>query len=223
MARSGQACGNMVAITLAALPPVISHLLAEFLQTSLLEWAGFITTVINVYLAAKQNIWNWPTGLASVAIYMVVFFKSQLFGDAGLQVYFFATGVYGWYFWLTKKQQAPKPVVNLSFSQQLAVAAGIAAGTGLLGWFLKQYTSSNVPYIDGFCTAISFAAQLLMTRKVLQNWALWVFVDICYIPLYIYKNLYLTSVLYLVLLVLSWQGHVAWQRDYRRQLALKHE
>jgi len=194
------------------------HIVQEFKNTSWLEWIGFITTIACVYLAAKQNIWNWPIGIMSVVTYMVVFFNSQLFGDAGLQIYFLGTSIYGWYFWIKKKEANEKPVTSLTFKQLLWVLLATLVLAGSLGLFLKNYTPTNVPYIDGFCTSISFIAQILMTRKILQNWAFWIFVDICYVPLYLYKNLYLTSILYIVLLVLAYLGHVDWRKEYRKQL-----
>jgi nicotinamide mononucleotide transporter len=184
-------------------------------QTSYLEWVGAATTIACVYLAARQNIWNWLAGIIAVIAYMVVFFQSGLFGDAYLQIYFLGTGVYGWYFWLRKKERQEKPVISLSHKEYLLVLLITLLLSGLLGLYLQHFTSSTVPYIDGFCTSVSFMAQLLMTRKILQNWALWLFVDICYVPLYIYKNLYVTAVLYTILLVLATIGYVDWYKEYK--------
>ena len=196
------------------------HIVYQFKQTTLLEWGGAVTGIYCVYLAAKQNIWNWPVAMISVIAYTVVFFKSQLYGDAGLQIYFLGTSIYGWYFWIKKKEKHEKPVTSLNRREYTLVIIATALGSLLLGLFLKRFTPTNVPYIDGFCTAVSFIAQILMTRKVLQNWALWIFVDICYVPLYLYKGLYVTAILYVVLLVLAWLGHVDWQKEYRKSIAL---
>jgi len=192
------------------------HIAEEIRQTTLLEWIGAVTGIYCVYLAAKQNIWNWPVAIISVIAYTIVFYKSMLYGDAGLQIYFLGTSVYGWYFWIKKKENNEKPVTSLSAKEYILVVIATLILSLLLGLFLKNFTPTNVPYIDGFCTAVSFIAQILMTRKILQNWALWIFVDICYVPLYIYKNLYVTAVLYIILLVLAWLGHVDWQREYRQ-------
>ncbi len=191
------------------------HIAQGIKQTSLLEWVGAITTIACVYLAARQNIWNWLAGIIAVTAYMVIFFESGLFGDAYLQIYFLGTGIYGWYFWLQKKERKEKPVTSLSVKEYLLVILATLILSGLLGLYLHKFTTSTVPYIDGFCTAVSFMAQLLMTRKVLQNWALWVFVDICYVPLYIYKNLYVTAILYIILLVLAAMGYRDWYREYK--------
>jgi nicotinamide mononucleotide transporter len=195
------------------------HIAQEFNQTTPLEWIGAITCIACVYLAAIQSIWNWPVAIISVIAYTIVFYKSMLYGDAGLQVYFLGTSIYGWYFWIKKKERHEKPVTSLSTKEYFLVFAAAAVLSVLLGLFLKHFTPTNVPYIDGFCTAVSFIAQILMTRKVLQNWALWIFVDICYVPLYIYKNLYVTAILYIILLVLAWLGHVDWQKEYRKSVA----
>lgn len=194
------------------------HIAEEIKQTTPLEWIGAVTGIYCVYLAAKQNIWNWPVAIVSVIAYTIVFYKSMLYGDAGLQIYFLGTSVYGWYFWIKKKENNEKPVTSLSAREYILVIIAILALWLLLALFLKKFTHTNVPYIDGLCTAVSLIAQILMTRKVLQNWALWIFVDICYVPLYIYKNLYVTAVLYIIYLVLAWMGHVDWQREYRRDL-----
>ncbi|SDE16512.1 nicotinamide mononucleotide transporter [Mucilaginibacter pineti] len=192
------------------------HIVQEIKQTSSLEWIGAVTGIGCVYLAAKQSIWNWPVGIISVLAYVIVFYESKLFGDAGLQIYFLGTGIYGWYFWLRKKERHEKPVTSLTPRQYIWVIIATLILSGLLGLFLHKFTSTNVPYIDGCCTAISFMAQLLMTRKVLQNWALWIFVDICYVPLYIYKSLYVTAILYVILLVLACLGYIDWRREYNK-------
>jgi nicotinamide mononucleotide transporter len=190
------------------------HIITEIKQTSYLEWIGAFTGIYCVYLAAKQNIWNWPVAIISVLAYVVVFYKSQLYGDAGLQIYFLGTSVYGWYFWIKKKERQEKPVASLTNIAYAWIIFATIVLSLLLGLFLKTFTPTNVPYIDGFCTAISFIAQILMTRKILQNWALWIFVDFCYVPLYIYKNLYVTAILYAILLVLAWLGYVDWRKEY---------
>jgi nicotinamide mononucleotide transporter len=195
------------------------HIAEEFNQTTPLEWIGALTCIACVYLAAIQSIWNWPIAIISVIAYTIVFYKSMLYGDAGLQVYFLGTSIYGWYFWIKKKERNEKPVTSLGTKEYFLVLIATVVLSLLLGLFLKHFTPTNVPYIDGFCTAVSFIAQILMTRKVLQNWALWIFVDICYVPLYLYKNLYVTAILYLILAALAWLGHVDWQKEYRKELA----
>ena len=186
----------------------------QLADTTWLEWLGTISGFACVYLAARENIWNWPVAIISVIAYSILFFEYRLYGDAALQIYFMGTSIYGWYYWLKRKELHEKPVVHLNRKGFAGVfVAGIVL-TLLLGWFLDYYTDTNVPYADGFCTAISFIAQFLMTRKVLQNWILWIVVDVCYVPLYLYKDLMLTAILYTLFLGLAVLGYLQWRRSY---------
>lgn len=194
---------------------LIQQIMQQFAQTSILEWIGTVTGFLCVYLAAKQHILNWPISAISVLIYGYIFYHSKLYGDAVLQVYFLGTAIYGWYYWAKSAREDNKPIVSFNNREMGLTIITIAILTALLGTFLQQMTDSDVPYADGFCTAISFVAQFLMTRKVLQNWLLWIFVDICYIPLYLHKGLFLTAVLYFVFALIAWSGYRDWKTTYR--------
>jgi nicotinamide mononucleotide transporter len=197
--------------------PILEAIAAQFHQTSWLEWVGTITGFACIYLAAKENIWNWPVSIISVVAYAFVFYENKLYGDTGLQLYFLATAFYGWYFWLRKKQVSNQPVESIPAKHWLVIAGGVGILTFLLSFYLKKYTDTDVPYADAFCTAMSFTAQLMMTRKILQNWVLWIVVDICYVPLYFHKHLALTAVLYFVLIILAFIGYLDWKKTYREQ------
>lgn len=182
---------------------------------SWIEWLGTITGFACVYLAARQHIWNWPISMISVISYGVLFFEYKLYGDAALQLYFLFTAIYGWYYWTKRKEEHQKPIVSLSGMETVVIVISIGTLSGLLGLFLDHYTDTNVPYADGFCTAMSFVAQFLMTRKVLQNWILWIIVDICYVPLYLYKSLYLTAILYVLFLWIAVMGYLDWRKTWK--------
>ena len=188
----------------------------QLLATSTIEWFGTITGFLCVYLAAKQNIFNWPVAVLSILAYIFIFYEYKLYGDAVLQIYFLGTCIYGWYYWIKRKEGNQKPIVSLNSSEYFAVIILTGVLSILMGLFLDNYTDTDVPYIDGTCTAISFIAQFLMTRKVLQNWILWIVVDICYVPLYLYKNLALTAVLYTFYLGLATMGYLDWRRTWKQ-------
>lgn len=180
-----------------------------------IEWLGTVTGFGCVYLAARQNIWNWPVSIISVISYGILFFDYQLYGDAVLQLYFLFTAIYGWYYWIKRKEEHKKPIVSLSPRRMAWIGLAVVVLAVLIGLFLDHFTDTNVPYIDGFCTAVSFAAQFMMTRKILQNWLLWIVVDICYVPLYIYKNLMLTAILYLLFLWIAVMGYLEWRKTWK--------
>ncbi len=192
-------------------------MLEQFLQTSAWEWFATITGFLCVYLAARQHILNWPLSILSVSTYAYIFYHSKLYGDMILQFYFISTAIYGWYYWQKQKADQDITLSRLNTRGWSFTLLSIALLTGVLGLFLARYTDSDVPYIDGFCTACSFVAQFLLTRKVVENWILWVFVDLCYIPLYLHKDLMLTSLLYIAFAIIAFRGYITWRRTYSLQ------
>ncbi|MVZ67280.1 nicotinamide riboside transporter PnuC [Sphingobacterium sp. DK4209] len=192
----------------------LSQLYQQFLNTSIIEWFATISGFLCVYLAAKQNIWNWPTSIISVCLYLYIFYHAKLYGDSTLQLYFLGTAIYGWYYWNKRAKTDDKPISSLNSRQLFLTILSILIIATAIGYLLSQYTDTDVPYIDGFCTAVSLVAQFLMTRKVLENWILWVFVDICYVPLYLHKDLVLTAVLYIAFAIIAWNGYRDWRKTY---------
>ncbi|RNL49783.1 nicotinamide riboside transporter PnuC [Pedobacter jejuensis] len=196
----------------------LQFLINQFEHTSWLEWIAVITGFICIYLAAKESIWNWPISLISVTAYGFLFYKEAMYGDMTLQMYFLFTGFYGWYFWLSKKAETQKPITLLNLRGWVISIISIALLSLFLGWFMSKYTNSTVPYTDGFCTSVSFVAQILLTRKILQNWLLWIFVNICYVPLFLYKHLNLSAILYFVLITIALKGYLDWRKKFREQI-----
>jgi len=198
---------------------IIQSLQTWWQGQSLLEVAGVISGLLCVYLAAKNIIWNWPLAIISVVIYIFIFYDSHLFADMGLQVYFLAVNIYGWYFWSKKSPTATKtPVTSIKQREVILSAVAIVVFTFLLGWTLFNHTTASYPYLDSFCTACSIVSQFFMARKVLQNWLLWVFVDAIYVGIYIFKDLHLTAVMYAIYIVIALIGYVDWKREYNKQV-----
>ncbi len=187
-------------------------------QQSLLESAGVVSGILCVWLAAKNNIWNWPIAIISVAIYIVIFLEAKLYADTGLQVYFLGMNIYGWYFWSRKAKDAPRvPVKRISKTELLISLACIALFTALLGFFLFKQTDAAFPFIDSFCTACSLVAQVFLARKVLENWLIWIFVDIIYVGVYLAKDLQLTAGMYALYIYIALSGYLAWRAELKTQ------
>ena len=187
------------------------------------ETFGFVTGVVNVWLLARQNIWNWPVGLANNAAYLLVFAASGLYGDAGLQIVYIVLGVYGWWNWARRSSVTRLPVARTPVTVWTYLAPLTLASFGVLRWFLAQFTDSTVPVWDGFTTALSLAAIYGQSRKYVESWWLWILADVIYIPLYIYKGLWLTSALYLVFLMLCVFGLRQWTRELAASSAMQAE
>ena len=189
-------------------------------EQSLLETIGVITGILCVYLAAKNNIWNWTIAIVSVGIYIVIFLEAKLYADTGLQVYFLAMNIYGWWFWSRKPADAPKvPVKRISKTEILLSLLGIAVFTALIGFFLYHKTDAAFPFIDSFCTACSLVAQIFLARKVVENWLIWIFVDIIYVGVYLAKGLHLTAGMYALYIYIALLGYLAWRKEFNQQKA----
>ncbi|MCL4837623.1 MAG: nicotinamide riboside transporter PnuC [Thermoanaerobaculia bacterium] len=181
-----------------------------------LELLGVLTGVVAVWLTVRQNVWCWPVGLVNVALFAVVFARARLYADAGLQGVYFALCLYGWWAWLHGgRDRGPLAVTRSPRRERLALAVLAVAGAALLGTLLHRGTNASFPYLDSALTAGSLAAQWLQARKRLENWLVWIAVDVVYVGMYVAKELHLTALLYAGFTALA----VAGLREWRRSLA----
>ncbi len=187
--------------------------------TGLLEWFGVFTGILCVWLAAKNNIWNWPIAIISVVIYIFIFFESKLYADMGLQVYFFAMNIYGWYYWSNQKNNPGKERAITKITKQEIFLSFIGVGifTLALGFLLHKNTDASFPFVDSFCTALSLIAQIFLARRVMHNWLIWIFVDIIYVGVYFSKDLYATGLMYILYIGIATMGYLDWRKIYREQ------
>ena len=178
-----------------------------------IELLGFLTGAACVALLVRQNIWNWPIGIANNVLFIVLFFRSGLYADVGLQTFYIAISIYGWWAWLHGgRDHGALTVGRVPVPAAALLALGVAAATSALAWLLRHYTNSTVPVADSLITALSLAAQFMMTRKWIENWAVWIAANCLSVVLLIYKGLYVTSGLYVVYQVLCVLGWIAWRR-----------
>ncbi|MEV6347034.1 nicotinamide riboside transporter PnuC [Actinoplanes sp. NPDC051851] len=188
--------------------------------TTWAEVLGFATGLLNVWLLVRQNILNWPIGVLNVLLLMVVFGAAGLYADMGLQVVYVVLGLYGWWAWLYGGADRTSLVVRTTTRTEWLwlTVAGVVL-TGGLWLFLDRLTGSTVPFADALTTAVSLVATYGQTRKLVESWWLWIAADVVYIPLYGYKNLWLTAILYVAFMALcvaglrSWRGVLRAQRD----------
>ncbi|MFE2296876.1 nicotinamide riboside transporter PnuC [Streptomyces sp. NPDC059445] len=182
---------------------------------SLTEALGFASGAVCVWLVARQHIANWPVGIANNVFFIVLFVQAGLYADAGLQVVFIALAAYGWWTWARGAGPATAgslPVRRTTGAEWTWLAAAGVLGTVALTLLLDRATDSTVPFWDALTTALSLAATYGQCRKLLESWWLWIAADLVYIPLYAYKGLYLTSLLYVGFLALCVAGLLGWRR-----------
>jgi nicotinamide mononucleotide transporter len=190
---------------------------------SALETIGFVTGAVCVWLTVRESAWNFPVGMVSIATFAAVFFRARLYADAGLQVVFFVLEGIGWYLWLYGGAgRTALPITRTPPRRALGVTVAILIIFAGL-YVLLRRTGGASPVWDALAAAICLGAQWLLDRKHLENWLLWMTVNVIYIPLYLSKQLYLTSCLFVVFLCMATLGLIQWHSTWRdRTLAAAH-
>lgn len=207
-------------LLLAALTAAITLLAFAGVRLGLstpLEAAGVVTGAVCVWLTVRESVWNFPVSLANVSLFCVLFFGARLYADAGLQVVYFALALIGWHLWLHGGERGTAlRVSRVGRGEAAALVAGGAALTVVL-WITLRHVGGSASFWDALTTSISLCAQWMLNRKHVESWYAWIAADIIYIPLYAYKELYLTAGLYAVFLVMATMGLLHWRRTWRAQ------
>ena len=178
-----------------------------------LEYCAAALGLINVALVVRRSVWNYPFGLVMVALYFLVFLEARLYSDALLQIFFFVVQLYGWVNWVRARSAAGEvPVGRLTARARLFWTAGTVLASLAWGLFMARYTNAAAPVIDAFIAGTSIAAQILMAQRRIENWVLWILVDLVAVALYASRQLYPTSALYFLFLLLSVAGLIGWRR-----------
>ena len=182
---------------------------------SFLEIAGVVTGIIAVWLTTREKVWCWPVGIVSVVLFVAVFYRARLYGAMGLQVVYVALSAYGWYAWAKGGENHTGLRVSRARLATLVVSAalGLLATIALAAW-LGRNTDESMPVTDAATTAFSLVAQWMQTRKLIENWWLWLVVDIVYVGMNLSQGLAWTAGLYLVYTALA----VAGWRDWRQSM-----
>lgn len=194
---------------------------------SYLEFFGTIFNLASVILVARRNIWNWPVAIIGVVLFGILFYQIQLYADFFEQIYYLITGFWGWYLWQThRKKEGVKKVqiATNTLKQNIVWGGGIIATTVLLGFVLYNIhiwlpqlfpAPATAIELDALTTVMSFAATILMIKRRVEAWVLWVLVDVIAIGLYWYKAVPFIALLYALFLIIASKGLVDWWKAYK--------
>lgn len=181
-----------------------------------LEIIAVVLGLANVGLLVRRSIWNYPFGLAMVALYFVIFAEARLYGEAGLQVFFFVVQGWGWWLWARAGGMAQMVAVEWMGWRARMVAITLVAGSSLtIGWAMARYTDAALPFADATIAGASVVAQVLLALRRVENWALWIAIDVLSVGVYVNRELYLTAGLYVVFLVMAVAGLREWAKAAR--------
>ena len=178
------------------------------------ELVAFVLAVAMVVFNIRVNPLGWPLAIVSSLLYFALFWSSRLYGDASLQIFFALIALWGWWQWLRGHQAdgSTLRVRSLGPRGRAVALLLLALAWPATGLFLRRYTDTDVPWWDAFPTAASVLGQWLLGRKYVENWPTWVVVNVVSVGLFAYKGLWLTVVLYLVFVAMSFAGWRAWRR-----------
>jgi nicotinamide mononucleotide transporter len=184
---------------------------------SWLEVFAAVITAYSVWLTARENIWCWPTGVVSVILYGWIFWQARLYANAWLQAFYLVLIAYGWYEWLHGGEHHDELRVSRTplSGWIITIILGVVSSI-LVGWAMKRYTNASMPYSDAATTAFSVAAEAMTTRKWIENWIVWIFVDGVTTWMLFVQHLYASTILYLSFLVLAVIGWIEWKKSLIR-------
>jgi nicotinamide mononucleotide transporter len=179
---------------------------------------GTFFGLISVWFAAKENILTWSTGLINVISFFAIFYQVNLYSDMFLQIYFFITSIYGWITWRNQNKKA-KPISILTATQRIIVLFVIISSTLILGLFVKNIhhlfpkvfsIPASYPFADTFIAVSSVLATILLAKRILENWFLWIALDLICVFVYAKKHIYFISIEYAIFFLLATYGLILW-------------
>lgn len=187
---------------------------------SYVECIASISGLVCVWLGAKESIWTWLIGIINIFTLLILFYQVQLYADVFLQVYFFATAIYGWIFW-RRQQQAKKPISLLSKKNKLLLLLSISFVTIIGAYYMQKIhlvfpmlfqQPAAYPFLDTFIAVASVVGNILLARRILENWILWIWVDIVCVYVYINKHIYFVAAEYALLGMIAIYGYYEWKK-----------
>jgi len=180
-----------------------------------LELFAVIMNIISVFYAKRNNILVYPTGLIGTGIFVYILLNFSLLGDTIINVYFFSMSIYGWYFWSRKKDEVLVNKVSTINRNEIKYLVILAISSLIFIYFLYNYFdkwNNWTAYLDNITTSIFFVAMWLMARRKVESWIFWIIGDLITVPLYFYKGLTISSIQYIIFLILAVLGYISWKK-----------
>ena len=193
----------------------MNELYHQLVAFNLFELTGLASGLLCVWLLIRQSIWTWPIGLVYALVSLVVFMQSKLYSEFALHIYYAGMNAYGWYYWSRPnplEKSRGIPITRISRSTGIALIVAVCLFIPLLAMLMLEFTDADMAYADSTITILSFAAMWMTARKMIENWYLWLLVDIIATTVYIIKGIELYAVLYCVYIGLAFVGLFAWRR-----------
>jgi nicotinamide mononucleotide transporter len=188
----------------------------KWLTQNYIEILATITGLIYLYYSIKGDKRLWVYGFISSMIYVYVCYVAGIYADMGINLYYVVVSIYGWIHWTLYSGQQKKeiPITRTKTKEYFLIVSFTAVLYLIIVLVLIYYTDSNIPYLDALTTSAGITATWMLARKMLEHWIIWVFVDALSVGLYIYKELYPTSILFLTYTFLAVTGFIQWRKQW---------
>jgi nicotinamide mononucleotide transporter len=193
---------------------MLHELFEQLTAIDLFEMAGLTSGLLCVWLLIRQSIWTWPIGLIYALVSLVVFMQTKLYSEFGLHIYYAGMNAYGWYYWSKADPEDSSlalPVTRIDRVTGYVLGLLVVPSIPLLAELMQQFTDTDMAYADSTITIMSFAAMWMTARKLIENWYIWLLVDIIATLVYINKGIELYAVLYGVYIAMALAGLAAWR------------
>lgn len=195
----------------------IQEFMSQVSETGILQWLAVIFGVAEVLLAKVNNVWLYPAGIIATLFSVYLLLDVQLYAESILNLYYLVMSIYGWYYWLSRKQAAPVRISKAT-SKQWLITLVISVGGWLVFYvLLKKFTSSDVPVWDALVTSTAWAGMWLLARRKIENWILLNISNAFAIPLLFHKHLAMFSVLTVILFIVAIFGFIEWNNIYKKE------
>ena len=198
---------------------IVQNIKTGFINTSIIEWLGVLTGLLYVILISFKNITAWLFALLSSAIYVYLCFISNLFLETGLQLFYVAMAIFGWLKWKKDSLENETNIIKWDYRLHLLNILISGSLTFIIGYIFDNFTSQANPYTDAFSTIFSLVATFMVTKKVLENWIYWIFIDAVCIYLFASRGLYLTSLLFVLYTTIAVIGFFQWRSLFKLQVS----
>ena len=197
-------------------------------MSSLFVWAtensveigGTVFGLIYVWFSIRQNLLTWPAGIISSLLYCLVFFNAKFYAQASLQVYYVFISVYGWWSWhYSSNNGSDRKSLTISFTNRSLWVKLILLNfviTLLIYYITSSYTNDSIPVTDAFISSLSIIATWMLTRKKIEQWLIWIFVDLISAGLYLFRGLYPTVLLFIAYAVMAGIGFIEWKKETQK-------
>ena len=181
-----------------------------------INWLDVVTTVLGlayIVLEYRASVWLWAVGFAMQALGIVLYYQKGLYADCGMEFYYLAMTVYGWWNWVRGSAEKKNlPIRHLPRRLALALVCLFVIAWNIIYWLLVTFTNSNVPLADSFTTALSIVGIWALAHKYLEQWFIWIAVDVVTCVLYFYKDIPFKASLYALYVVIAVLGYRKWHR-----------